>query len=88
MLHEDSLNCDGYTALWRAVLLRALQDATFPRERLANTPGQVPPTKTMQLSARDFFTPSRRRFQLVCSFADLDPDYVMRKYREALKEAQ
>lgn len=76
------LNCDGYKALWAAVLVRAFEDALAPRTTVG---GVTWPSPREKQTAEQFFNIRRKDFLVVCAFADVDPEYILRKYAEARK---
>jgi hypothetical protein len=59
-------------ALFRAVVLRALSDATKPD-------GGISDAIRERSHARDWLLGGSRDFREVCRFAELDPDYIREK---------
>jgi len=63
--------------LWRAVIAQALIDALNNSKKLSN--------RIERARAIAWFSPKNKDFLVVCSNADLDPNYVLEKARKALK---
>jgi len=67
----------GFKALWRAVITQALMDAGSNSAK-----GEFKKEKARAIS---WLHSDSEDFKEVCSLADLDPTYVRRKAKEALK---
>ena len=67
---------DHEPGLWRAVITQALMDAA--------SRSQKSEAKRARFEALEWLLTNSRDFQDVCENADLDPDYVQSKAREAL----
>ncbi|MBV8939033.1 MAG: hypothetical protein JO089_04260 [Alphaproteobacteria bacterium] len=67
----------GIQALWRAVILQALMDAANRSHKAEIRHHRHQALQWLTLHQRDFFT--------VCDYAGLDPQYVCRTVREALR---
>lgn len=80
-LYKDVGNCPhellGMRALWRAVITQALMDASSNSSKVID--------KVEGARARAWFSRNNPDFITVCSYADLDPSYVIEKSKEAIK---
>ena len=69
--------CSPETALWRAVVLQALDDATIPLGGYEDHHNG--PRGDVRQSARDFLSNKDGDLELICAFASLDLGSVMRR---------
>lgn len=79
--HEEADGTSGMVAFWRAVVLRALQDGC------GFFAGSVLPGSraTYRDRAREWFN-GGEDYQMVCSFADLDPATVAKHAKRCFAE--
>lgn len=66
------------TALWRSVILRALLDLRYLKSRRIEE-------KLAAESAKAWLKPSNEHFRLVCEYADLNYEDVLKKTSYVLK---
>lgn len=70
-------------ALARTVILRAFLDATaetFARGRGGSVPGKLDHNE-----AREWLRGKSKDFVFICNMADVEPEYVVRRYDEIVK---
>lgn len=71
-----SYDVRGETALWRAVITQALLDAASSSAKAED--------RISKTRARNWLLNGGRDFDAVCMLAEMDPQYVRKKSREAL----
>lgn len=80
ILHEPHLHIRGEAALWRAVILQALLDAT------STCPS--PESRHQRYLAQTWFLRRNADFHTVCDLALLEADYVLTHVKEVLQQSQ
>jgi hypothetical protein len=68
---------NGERSLWRAVITQALVDAGSNSQKMSHKIERARAISWLSGKSKDFMT--------VCALADLDPNYVFNKSKEALK---
>jgi hypothetical protein len=72
--HEDPIH--GEQSLWRAVITQALIDAGSNSQKMSHKVERARAISWLSSRSKDFMT--------VCALADLDPQYVFSKAKEAM----
>lgn len=77
MIQQKAPRRSPETALWRAVILQALLDCLSQSKKKANVQARE--------EAIEWLNPQNNEFKAICSFAQLEPDYVFKKAIHAFK---
>lgn len=80
---ESRDNRTPETKLWRAVLAAAASDAID--ENILDYKGNYILPTNRRIS-QDYFLYPTRHFYMVCNFAGMEPEYVLRKMTRVIKE--
>jgi hypothetical protein len=94
--HHPLADSTGCVALWRSVIHRALSDAWYQyfdafmmeKHSLANAgPQYISPANWRHAQdARRFLLSEERGFRDICTFADIEPDYLRRRARRVIDD--
>lgn len=74
---NDDINIKGEMAMWKAVIMQALVDVASKSNKKMSRVNRLKSGKWLNLRNRNFLN--------VCSYAELDPEYVVQK-AEKIKE--